>query len=299
MRNYPKIVVPPPGPKAQALVKRDEAATAPCYIKEYPLVISHGQGPMVEDVDGNRYLDFMAGIAVCSTGLLASQGGRRDQGSRGALPAHLRIGLLLRGDGGARRAAGGDRAGDLQEAGLPDQLGHRGGRGGDQARALRHPADRDHRLSRRLPRPHRRGGEPHLQQGAAARRLRPAPAGRAPRAVRLPVSLSVLRRPGCLQSRAASRRSSRTCSAATWIRGTSPPSSSSRSRARAGTSCRRPAGSATCASCATATASCSWRTKCSPAWGAPARCGRASTRASSPTSCAPPRAWAPACRSAR
>ena len=68
MRDYPRILVPPPGPKAQAIVRRDEEWTAPCYIKEYPLVISHGRGPMVEDVDGNRYLDFMAGIAVSSTG---------------------------------------------------------------------------------------------------------------------------------------------------------------------------------------------------------------------------------------
>jgi len=68
VRDYPRILVPPPGPKAQAIVRRDEKWTAPCYIKEYPLVISHGRGPMVEDVDGNRYLDFMAGIAVSSTG---------------------------------------------------------------------------------------------------------------------------------------------------------------------------------------------------------------------------------------
>ena len=68
MRDYPNIVVPPPGPRAQAVVRRDEAWTAPCYIKEYPLVVSNGRGPMVEDVDGNRFLDFMAGIAVCSTG---------------------------------------------------------------------------------------------------------------------------------------------------------------------------------------------------------------------------------------
>jgi 4-aminobutyrate aminotransferase len=66
--DYPKILVPPPGPKARAVVDRDEAWTASCYIKEYPLVVARGQGVMVEDVDGNRYLDFMAGIAVCSTG---------------------------------------------------------------------------------------------------------------------------------------------------------------------------------------------------------------------------------------
>jgi 4-aminobutyrate aminotransferase len=66
--DYPNIVVPPPGPKARAIVERDEAWTSTCYIKEYPLVVSRGQGVMVEDVDGNRYLDFMAGIAVSSTG---------------------------------------------------------------------------------------------------------------------------------------------------------------------------------------------------------------------------------------
>ncbi len=68
MPDYPKIVVPPPGPKARAVVERDEAWTSSCYIKEYPLVVARGQGVMVEDVDGNRFLDFMAGIAVSSTG---------------------------------------------------------------------------------------------------------------------------------------------------------------------------------------------------------------------------------------
>jgi 4-aminobutyrate aminotransferase len=68
VRDYPRIVVPPPGPKARAIVDRDAEWTSTCYIKEYPLVVSRGQGVMVEDVDGNRYLDFMAGIAVSSTG---------------------------------------------------------------------------------------------------------------------------------------------------------------------------------------------------------------------------------------
>jgi 4-aminobutyrate aminotransferase len=67
-RDYPRIVVPPPGPKAQAIVARDENWTSTCYIKEYPLVVARGQGVMVEDVDGNRFLDFMAGIAVSATG---------------------------------------------------------------------------------------------------------------------------------------------------------------------------------------------------------------------------------------
>jgi 4-aminobutyrate aminotransferase len=67
-KSYPRIITAPPGPKAKAIIARDQAVTAPCYIKEYPLVVARGEGAMVEDVDGNRFLDFMAGIAVCSTG---------------------------------------------------------------------------------------------------------------------------------------------------------------------------------------------------------------------------------------
>jgi 4-aminobutyrate aminotransferase len=65
---YPRIVVPPPGPNAQRIIALDQEYASTSYIKEYPLVIGGGQGAMVEDVDGNRYIDFMAGIAVCSTG---------------------------------------------------------------------------------------------------------------------------------------------------------------------------------------------------------------------------------------
>jgi 4-aminobutyrate aminotransferase len=67
-RDYPRIVVPPPGPKARAIVERQDRFASTSYPKEYPLAVARGQGPMVEDVDGNRYLDFMAGIAVASTG---------------------------------------------------------------------------------------------------------------------------------------------------------------------------------------------------------------------------------------
>ena len=67
-RDYPRIVTPPPGPRSRALIERDEQAASPSYIKEYPLVVARGAGAMIEDLDGNRYLDFMAGIAVASTG---------------------------------------------------------------------------------------------------------------------------------------------------------------------------------------------------------------------------------------
>ena len=68
MKDYPRIVTPPPGPRARAVVERDQRYTSTCYLKEYPLVIASGRGAMVEDLDGNRFLDFMAGIAVSSTG---------------------------------------------------------------------------------------------------------------------------------------------------------------------------------------------------------------------------------------
>jgi 4-aminobutyrate aminotransferase len=64
----PEIKIAPPGPKAKAMIERDSAVTSPSYIKEYPLVVEKGEGVWVYDVDGNSYLDFMAGIAVTSTG---------------------------------------------------------------------------------------------------------------------------------------------------------------------------------------------------------------------------------------
>src|SRR5271157_2608286 len=66
--EYPRIVVPPPGPKAKKIIALDTEWSSPSYIKEYPFVMAGGQGAMAEDVDGNRFIDWMAGIAVSSTG---------------------------------------------------------------------------------------------------------------------------------------------------------------------------------------------------------------------------------------
>jgi 4-aminobutyrate aminotransferase len=57
-----------PGPKARAILDRDAAVVSPSYPRDYPFVMSHGRGAEVWDVDGNRFLDFAAGIAVCATG---------------------------------------------------------------------------------------------------------------------------------------------------------------------------------------------------------------------------------------
>jgi len=57
-----------PGPQARAILARDAAHISPSYPRDQPFVIARGKGSEVWDVDGNRYLDFAAGIAVCSTG---------------------------------------------------------------------------------------------------------------------------------------------------------------------------------------------------------------------------------------
>jgi 4-aminobutyrate aminotransferase len=64
----PHIRTELPGPKARALLARDAEVVSPSYPRDYPFVMSHGRGTEVWDVDGNRFLDFMSGIAVCSTG---------------------------------------------------------------------------------------------------------------------------------------------------------------------------------------------------------------------------------------
>ncbi len=64
----PKINGPLPGPKARAVVESDDRWMSPSYTRSYPMVARRGRGLRVEDVDGNEFLDFAAGIAVTSTG---------------------------------------------------------------------------------------------------------------------------------------------------------------------------------------------------------------------------------------
>src|SRR5882762_8273116 len=66
--RLPHIRTELPGPKARALMARDRAVSSPSYPRDYPFVMARGRGVEVWDVDGNRFLDFAAGIAVCSTG---------------------------------------------------------------------------------------------------------------------------------------------------------------------------------------------------------------------------------------
>ena len=65
----PDIKTPLPGPRARAIIERDAKYVSPSYTRDYPFVIARGEGAVVEDVDGNRFLDCAAGIAVNSTGV--------------------------------------------------------------------------------------------------------------------------------------------------------------------------------------------------------------------------------------
>ncbi len=67
-RKYPKIKIPPPGPNALRLIQTDKTYVSPSYTRVYPLVVEKGSGLWVQDVDGNTFLDFTSGIAVCATG---------------------------------------------------------------------------------------------------------------------------------------------------------------------------------------------------------------------------------------
>ena len=65
----PDIKTALPGPKARAIIEKDTQFVSPSYTRDYPFVIARGEGAVVEDVDGNRFLDCAAGIAVNSTGV--------------------------------------------------------------------------------------------------------------------------------------------------------------------------------------------------------------------------------------
>ncbi|HEV3027010.1 MAG TPA: aminotransferase class III-fold pyridoxal phosphate-dependent enzyme, partial [Planctomycetota bacterium] len=64
----PQIRTSLPGPKARKILERDKKVITPAYTRGYPLVIERGEGSYVYDPDGNRFLDFTAGVAVNALG---------------------------------------------------------------------------------------------------------------------------------------------------------------------------------------------------------------------------------------
>jgi 4-aminobutyrate aminotransferase len=66
--KLPEIRTALPGPKAKAILERDAKYISPSYTRSYPLVMERGYGAIIEDVDGNTFLDFNAGVAVSALG---------------------------------------------------------------------------------------------------------------------------------------------------------------------------------------------------------------------------------------
>src|SRR2546423_1531952 len=66
--KLPRLLMQLPGPKSKHVLEQDAKFMSPSFTRDYPLVAKRGHGAVVEDVDGNTFLDFAAGIAVCSTG---------------------------------------------------------------------------------------------------------------------------------------------------------------------------------------------------------------------------------------
>ncbi len=64
----PHIITELPGPNARVVIEQDERVCSPSLTRVYPLVVQRGDGTVIEDVDGNRFLDFNAGIAVTAAG---------------------------------------------------------------------------------------------------------------------------------------------------------------------------------------------------------------------------------------
>ena len=245
--NAPDIKTPLPGPKAKAIIERDGEFVSPSYTRDYPFVIARGEGAVVEDVDGNRFLDCAAGIAVNSTGVshpdvvaaITEQAQKfiHMSGTDFYYEPQVRLAEEL--------ASIAPIDGDVRT--FFAQLRHRGDRGGDQAGAVLHEAAGHHRVLRRVPRPLARRAVADREQGDPAPRLRSAAARRLSRAVpgrRTASTAAPTRAPRRRlvvhhgsDPRPPGRRPTK-----------SPPSSSSRSRARAATSCRRRRSCRGCAS---------------------------------------------------
>src|SRR3981081_1134362 len=77
--KLPRLLMELPGPQAKRVIEDDAKFMSPSLTREYPLVAKKGRGAIVEDIDGNAFLDFAAGIAVCSSGDCLPQTTRKIQ----------------------------------------------------------------------------------------------------------------------------------------------------------------------------------------------------------------------------
>lgn len=66
--ELPKIITTPPGPKSRKIIMKDKDLLMQSFTRWYPLVVKTGLGPVIEDVDGNLFIDLNSGIAVMNVG---------------------------------------------------------------------------------------------------------------------------------------------------------------------------------------------------------------------------------------
>ena len=175
--KLPILVTPLPGPNAKKVIARDAQFVSPSYTRGYPLVAKSGRGAMVEDVDGNLFLDFAAGIAVVSTGHCHPRVVEAIQKQAAELIHISGTDFYLPEHGGSRRAPRGRRSRQGAEESLLRQLGHGSDRSGHQAGAVSHAARQNHRVSRLLSWTHARRAFADRFEGRAAQGIRRA-AGR-------------------------------------------------------------------------------------------------------------------------
>ncbi len=159
----PNIKTDLPGPKARELLARDALVVSPSYPRDYPFVMSHGKGAEVWDVDGNRFLDFAAGIAVCSTG---HSHPAVVQAIKDAADKFLHISSDYWHEGQIRLAERLNELSPMKETGheFLRAIGHRERGGGAEIGALRHRARPLHRFSGWFPRQDHGFALIHVQQ---------------------------------------------------------------------------------------------------------------------------------------
>ena len=272
-RPVPDLVTEVPGPKARAHVAFDETWTSPSLPRAYPIVPVRGDGLTVEDIDGNLFLDFAAGIAVNSTGHAHPAGRRRDQGAGGRADP-LQRERLLPADLRRESASGSPRSRRSPAAGRGRISATPAPRSVEAAIKLARYATKRPYIVAFLGAFHGRTlrlGRADRLEGEVPRRVRAAAAGRLPRAVRQGRGPALVRRGPVRQARPGQRgrRDHRRAD----------PGRGRLHRPRG----RLPRGPARAS--ATGTGSCSSPTRSSRAPAGPGRCGRSSTGASSPTSC--------------
>ena len=237
----PKLITSLPGPKARAIIERDKQVISPSYTRSYPLVAARGEGAIVEDPDGNRFLDFAAGIAVVATGHCHPKVVKAIQEQAAKLIHMSGTDFYYE-----NMVALAEKLAALVPAWacwkwsttrLLWQFRDRSDRGGDQAGSLPHRAGPVRGVPGRVPWENHGLAGADGEQERAAKGVLSGDAGRASRAVRLLLPLRVWEDAGFLRGRVRARRSKPSYSAPRCRRRTSPRSSWNRYRGKAVTWC--------------------------------------------------------------